>query len=66
LSTFNKHIITLSLTNTDKILLLAKAACRWAPLTMQREHISVKKFAEIAVDGAESVLNDYKTSALNN
>lgn len=66
LSTFNKHIITLSLTNTDKILLLAKAACRWAPRTMQREHISVKKFAEIAVEGAESVLNDYKTSALSN
>jgi hypothetical protein len=66
LSTFNKHIITLDLTNTDKILLLAKAACRWAPLTMQKEHISVKKFARIAVEGAESVLNDYKTSALNN
>jgi hypothetical protein len=66
LSTFNKHIITLNLTNADKILLLAKAACRWAPLTLQREHISVKKFSEIAVEGAESVLNDYEASVLNN
>jgi hypothetical protein len=66
LKNYNDYIKNLELTNSDIILMLAKSTCRWATESMSLERISANKFSSIAIDGAQEVLNKYRSSVLKN
>jgi hypothetical protein len=63
-SSFSEYIKGLELTNTDKVILLARGLCRWAPNTQDAQKISARQFSRLSVDGAQEVLNKYQNSLL--
>jgi hypothetical protein len=63
-SGFSEYIKGLELTNTDKVILLAKGVCRWAPKTQDAQKLTAGRFSRLSVDGAQEVLNKYQNSLL--